>query len=48
MTKALGSLRKLAQDRSEWAQVAKYVCESGALGKNLKKKGQNQKVKLFF
>ncbi len=32
MTKALGSLRKLAQDQLEWAQLARDVCDSGALG----------------
>ncbi len=44
MKKALSSLRKLVQDRSEWAQVARDVCESGALGVSLKKKGQNQET----
>ena len=42
ITNALGSLRKLAQDRLEWAQVVRDVCELGALVKSLKQKGQNQ------
>ncbi len=36
ITNALGSLRKLAQDRLEWAQVVRDVCELGALVKSLK------------
>jgi hypothetical protein len=42
ITNALGSLRKLAQDRLEWAQVVRDVCELGALVKSLKQRGQNQ------